>query len=183
MVDVDIDNLRLGPPASECDLKDDQLWQVILRDLARGVHKGVWLGTPCTTFSTARQRRLRTPEHLYGRPRRSAAVPDGLTPEEHAEVQEGTYFALRSIAVLECARAHGIPAALENPRPWEGRASIFLLPEMGQYLSGEGVVTPCKFAQICSCRQPLPINWRKKYRECLPAKVILYYGPPQQGLS
>jgi len=138
-VEVDVRNVALGDPVADMDLLNDSLWQLLLKDVAARRYAAVWLGTPCTTFSVAKGRPLRSLDAIYGLPRRSAADPSGLSQEEVLQVQQGTYFAQRSIEVLALALRLGIPAALENPSPWPGRVSIFLLPEMLRLLESAGV--------------------------------------------
>ena len=141
VVEVDKDSsVRLGIPTSECDLAGDALWQMLLADLAAGKYAGLFLGTPCDTFSAAKSvtdggpRPLRTLEHLYGLPRKSPQRPDGLSPKELELVKQGTYFAVRSAEALRSAAQAYIPTGLENPRPWDGKPSLFLLQEFVKLL-------------------------------------------------
>ena len=141
VVEIDITH-KDSVPLSECDLLNDQLWQRILADVQAGTYSAIWLGTPCTTFSRALGRPLRSVDHPYGLPPRSGSGPaQGLTREEVQRVREGTYFAFRSWELFGVAVATGIPVALENPEPWPGHPSIFELPEARAVLALPGVGT------------------------------------------
>ena len=73
-VDMDIANIgSQGELKEHSDLSSDHLWEVILNDIRTGQVKAMWFGTPCTTFSRAREVRpgpppLRDPDHPYGLP-------------------------------------------------------------------------------------------------------------------
>ena len=110
------------------DLSSDALWVTLHEDLTQGRYQCVFMGTPCETFSRARNtppgpRPLRTPEHIYG-------LPKGQLKEwEHDQVRMGTYFALQSSKTAALATAKGVPWALENPEPLGNPVSLFELPE------------------------------------------------------
>ena len=100
--DIDKENIKLGKPSSSQDLSSDHLWEDIFRRLRAGEFQGVWMGTPCTTFSSAREKKVpgkdlprpvRDLDHVYGFPR------SRLSPQEVEEVALGNYFALQSSAV------------------------------------------------------------------------------------
>jgi hypothetical protein len=128
---IDIDTANVGPHgelAEYNDLSSDQLWEVISRDLQSGRITSLWFGTPCTTFSKAREVRpgpppLRDMDHLYGLPKAS------LTTAQYEQVRLGTYHALKTAELATEAHRLGVPFAIENPEPWEGHVSMFLLPE------------------------------------------------------
>eukprot|EP00972_Heterocapsa_arctica_P089910 13263499-Heterocapsa_arctica.AAC.1 len=72
-VDFDIFNAKPGH-SEDHDLTSDSLWERLLRDIKSGEIDAVWFGTPCTTFSKARElpggpRPLRDRLHPYGFPK------------------------------------------------------------------------------------------------------------------
>ena len=72
----------------------------------------VWLGTPCTSFSRARDRpggppRLRSNEHVLGLP--------NLRECDHVKVLQGNLFMRFSCAMLRACQRMIVPAAMENP--------------------------------------------------------------------
>ena len=100
--------------------------------------KALWFGTPCTTFSRAREVRpgpppLRDLDHPYGLPKSS------LTLQQHEQVRLGTFYALKTTEAATEAHSRGIPFAIENPEPWEGHLSMFVLPEIMALASLPGV--------------------------------------------
>ena len=145
-VDVDIANVGArGELGEHNDLSSDQLWEVILGDIRTGKVMALWFGTPCTTFSRAREVRpgpppLRDLDHPYGLPKSS------LTPPQHEQVRMGTYYALKTAEAATLAHSQGIPFGIENPEPWEGYISMFILPEFTK-LSGLQEVKVVDFDQ------------------------------------
>ncbi len=74
----------------------------------------VWMGTPCNSFSRAREnpnwsnvQPLRSDEHPLGLP--------GLLPHNQAKVTAGNTLARFSAGVLLLAARCGVPATVENP--------------------------------------------------------------------
>ena len=136
---MDIANIGPGGElAEDNDLASDQLWEVIQQDLLTGRVSALWFGTPCTTFSRAREVRpgpppLRDLDHPYGLPK------SRLTPSQQEQVRLGTFFALKTAELAGIAHREGIPFAIENPEPWEGHISMFLLPEFKELASRPGV--------------------------------------------
>ena len=101
---------------------------------------GAFHGTPCTTFSAARNgppgpRPLRDLKHPYGLPKTS------LTIQEQQEVRLGSYFALKSAAFCKLMYEHNLPFGLENPRPRKGIVSMFDLSEFVSLAALRGVST------------------------------------------
>ena len=89
--------------------------------VAEGVIWGVHLGTPCQSFTRARDwgpikqpgqkgwpSRLRSDAHPWG-------LPELVNPHDIIAVQVGNRFANFSISVLNTCRVHGIPCSVENP--------------------------------------------------------------------
>ena len=120
---------RLGEVNSSYDLSSDSLWELLRSELEGGRILALWFGTPCSTFSKARgrgagPRPLRTIQHIYGLPKSE------LRDSEYLQVREGTYFALKTCELAQAAHSRGICFGIENPEPWPGSVSLFLLPEM-----------------------------------------------------
>jgi hypothetical protein len=139
-VDVDITNAESGSPWEQCDLASDQLWLDLVTRVSNKEFTFVWMGTPCTTFSVARSPALRSVEHLYGKPKSM------LSPSDQAAVQQGNYFAFKSANMAWTCLEHGIGFAIENPEPWPGHPSLFLLPELVE-LQKDARVTSSNFDQ------------------------------------
>ena len=86
-----------------------------LRGLLRaGVVRALWLGTPCTSFSRARE----IPNWPNVLPIRSSEHPEGLPglpPHLQLQVDVGNRLARSSAQIMELARQLGVPAATEGP--------------------------------------------------------------------
>ena len=84
-----------------------------------GQVKALSFGTPCTTFSRAREVRPGPPpfrdlDHPYGLPKSS------LTLQQHEQVRLGTFYALKTAEAATEAHSWGILFAIENPEPGRG---------------------------------------------------------------
>jgi len=137
-LDVDVVNVALGLPKEQQDLSSDHLWASLTSEVSNGAFDFVWMGTPCTTFSRARQGPpgpppLRSLEHIYGFPKPS------LSQADWDDVQLGNYFAIQSARMATLALNRGVGFGIENPAPWPGFPSIFLLPEFQTLASAAGV--------------------------------------------
>ena len=144
-VDLDIINFRQGEIKSSHDLSSDSLWETLRAELEGGRILALWFGTPCSTFSKARghgagPRPLRSIQHIYGLPKSE------LRDSEFQQVREGTYFALKTCEMAQAAHSRGVCFGIENPEPWPGYVSLFLLPEV-QELSRLSDVTCTNFDQ------------------------------------
>jgi hypothetical protein len=127
-VDVDIVNTSEGMAFEQCDLTSDHLWRDLVSRVSKSEFTFVWMGTPCTTFSVARQGPpgpvpLRTVERPYGRPKSE------LSQSDMEALTQGNYFAFKSAHMAWTCLAHGIGFAIENPEPWADSPSLFKLPE------------------------------------------------------
>ena len=137
--DVDIVNASSDPSGpGQHDLTSEALWRSLIAGVEEGTFQFVFMGTPCETFSVARNgppgpRALRSAEHRYGLPKGQ------LTPAEADQVSLGTYFALQSARIADTASACGVPWALENPEPRHNPVSLFLLPEFVALAKAPGV--------------------------------------------
>ena len=126
-VDVDIVNASSHGRDSS-DLLDDALWQKIFSDISAGVYDFVWIGTPCSTFSRARERPpgprpLRSLDQIRGLPKHL------LTPKEQKQLDEGNFLAVKSSQAAGLCLGRRVGFAIENPEPVDKSVSIFLLPE------------------------------------------------------
>ena len=78
---------------------------------------GVWLGTPCTTWSQALRKPLRSRRRPLGLP--------GLSDSERQRLRVGSATFKFTIWVIELCIAYNIPVLLENPATsimWHARA-------------------------------------------------------------
>jgi hypothetical protein len=98
--------------------------------IAEGVVWGVHLGTPCQSFTRARDRgpikqpgqkgwpsRLRSDAYVWG-------LPELVNPPDILAVEVGNRLARFSISVLNTCRVHAIPCTVENP----AGSRLWLLP-------------------------------------------------------
>ena len=110
----------LRHPAFEFDFEHDPSHDLCLRAVQQTVRGwlrgrlvcGVWLGTPCTSMTKARNipggpPPLRDALHVLG-------LPD-LRPSDAAKVEIGNRLATFSACIFLLARSLNIPVALENP--------------------------------------------------------------------
>ncbi|CAK0796309.1 unnamed protein product, partial [Prorocentrum cordatum] len=103
---------------SSHDLSRRAAQRLILGWIRSGCCKAIWLGTPCATFSRARDSgagppRLRSDEQPLGL--------DGLSEGDRVKVEVANELCRFSAKALLCCLERGVPAALENPaspRPW-----------------------------------------------------------------
>ena len=118
-------DLRLG---SEYDLSKKSAQQLILGWLTAGLVIGIHLGTPCSSFSRARDSgpgppQLRDDSHPLG-------LPSLWRIGDIMQVKLGNCLMRFSAAVLRACVAHRIPASLENPR----LSRIWLCPPIASIL-------------------------------------------------
>lgn len=115
------------------DVLDGKVKAAILEDVTAGEFDFVWMGTPCSTFSTLRNepggpRPLRAPGAVQG-------LPDAeLKPWERrklAEGQQANVFVDLSADIMEACMGEGrdVPFTLENPEP-QTEVTIFNMPRI-----------------------------------------------------
>ena len=131
----------------EHDLLVEARWVDLERRLRAGEFSLVIASPPCSTFSRARGKGV-GPRRL-----RSAALPYGfpkawLKLKEHKQLREGNYLAVRTARFLELTRQLGVPFVFENPQPFEGESSMFLLREYADLANSPGVEV-ADFDQCC----------------------------------
>ena len=80
----------------------------ILGWISSGAIAGVWLGTPCSTWTRALRVPLRTEQHPDGRP--------DLSPDQFHKLDIGNKSFLFSLHVIRACLRHGIGAMIENPQ-------------------------------------------------------------------
>ena len=102
------------------DLTLPRVRRLIAGWMRSGCICGIWLGTPCTTWSRAR----RGPRDSAWGPLRDINIMGnpGLSPKDQQKVAEGNRTALATAYIINLAIALMIPTALENParsRLWE----------------------------------------------------------------
>ena len=97
--------------SSQHDLLSSKVQAKVRGWVRGGLVRLVWMGTPCTTFTTMQNMRR-------GGPLRTEKFPDGvvgLPPHQQAAVTAGNSFLRFTASILSiCRRAH-IPAIVENP--------------------------------------------------------------------
>lgn len=138
----------MGP---QHDLRSKAVRGTILGWIRSGLIKAVHLGTPCNSFSRARDRRpgpppLRSDEHPLGL--------SGLRESDETKVREGNLFLRFSVQVfLLCVMLH-IPVTLENP----ATSRLWICPPILALLRKRGV----HYVDIDFCAFGKP--WRKRTR-------------------
>ena len=93
------------------DLLEGRLQKLLRGWLRSGLVRLLWLGTPCTTFTSMQNLRA-------GGPLRTAALPfgvEGLPPHQQANVSAGNIFLRLSASLLAICRRMNIIAVMENP--------------------------------------------------------------------
>lgn len=150
---------RAGCPIIEFDIRHGEQYdlcrkrvqQLVRGWLTCGWVVAVWLGTPCGSFSRARDRpggppRLRSDQCPLGL--------DDLKPADREKVRIGNIMMNFSASVLLLCRRHVIPAALENP----AGSRIWLCKPIAAVrkwaVSREIVTDYCQFGEA----------WRKRTR-------------------
>ena len=130
-IDIDIINVEAGLGKSEDhDLLSDALWNKLLARVRNREVAFIWFGTPCTTWSAARgqgsgPRKLRSVDQPFGI--RNPQPP--FTESEKRQLKEGTLFVLKTLLLARAIVAVGGGFGIENPKPQEGHASMFRIPE------------------------------------------------------
>lgn len=135
----------LGP---QYDLRCKANQWKILGWLRSGFIRGGHLGTPCATFSRARDHPpgpppLRSDEHVMGLP--------GLSSANQQKVDEGNLYMRFSVSVLLLALKLLIPFTLENP----ARSRMWITPSL-RWLMRRKLVSLATF-EMCMFGTP----WRK----------------------
>ena len=96
---------------------------------------GLWLGTPCSSFSRARRA---PPESKFPSALRSADHPRGLSnlgAKDHAKLVEGNSLADRAGLLQRAAHARGLPGGEENP----ANSFLWCLPSRTRFLQQRAV--------------------------------------------
>eukprot|EP00438_Fugacium_kawagutii_P032643 Skav206865 [mRNA] locus=scaffold898:55024:69937:- [translate_table: standard] len=133
------------------DLRSKSIRSQVLGWIRSGLVKAVHLGTPCNSFSRARDRRpgpppLRSDEHPLGL--------SGLREADENKVREGNLFMRFSVQVCMLCILLGIPFTLENP----ATSRIWICPPMQALLRRRGV----SYVDVDFCAFNKP--WRKRTR-------------------
>ena len=115
---------RNGVPTVSLDIKDDPLLDItqkpllayIMHLVLTGMVLFIWLGTPCSTWSTARRGFAGRP----GGPLRSLQFPYGVPealdrPLDKMKIEVGNKTMRVSVQLLRTCVQRGVPCALENP--------------------------------------------------------------------
>ena len=99
--------------SADHDLEKRHAQQCVIEAIRQGKVAGVWLGTPSTSWSRARQNDGRGPPPLRS-DSRLRGLP-GLSLADQARVQSGNRLADFSALVFELCERMGVPVCLENP--------------------------------------------------------------------
>ena len=135
------------------DLTSPTIFNIVCGWMRGKCINGIFLGTPCTTFSMAR----RGPLGRGDGPLRTGLFPYGvpnLSPLDRAKVDYRNKLALQSIKLINCARRHQVLAALENP----GASRLFRFPPFARLLKSKDACS--LMFDMCS----FGTRWRKRTR-------------------
>ena len=80
----------------------------ILGWISGGVIAGVWLGTPCSTWTRALRAPLRTEQYPDGRP--------DLSPDQCSKLDIGNKSFLFSLQIIRACLRYGVGVMIENPQ-------------------------------------------------------------------
>eukprot|EP00435_Cladocopium_sp_Y103_P015133 s1353_g3.t1 len=109
------------------DLLCDATWESISLDLVGGFYKGLWIATPCETFSPLREKQpgprvLRTLDCIEGLPRES------LTPAEQKQLKESNILVKRTVSGAAAQTASNGMWGIENPDHGDEKPSLWHMP-------------------------------------------------------
>lgn len=147
VIEVDIEN------NASLDLSKKSLQQFILYLIRRDFVVGVWMGTPCTSWSRARRHDGKGPPPL-----RSDSQIWGLanlSTQDQARVQLGNNLARFSAQVFRVCLQCTVPVGLENPHT----SRLWLIPSFQQLIHNNSAV---KHVITDYCQDGMP--WRKRTR-------------------
>ena len=115
---------KLGVPAIAVDVQRGPQYDLcqgaiidsIVAHMRAGDIRAIWLGTPCSTWSTARRGYPGSPggplrlvgEHIWGHPRALRR------PADRRKLELGNSTAKRTAEIIQAAVEHKVPVALEN---------------------------------------------------------------------
>ena len=101
------------------DILDDRIFRLLVGWISSGKVAGMWVGTPCNSFSRARRGKPRPEGRGMPTQLRSAIFPDGFPHLERASdeqaVRLGNALASRARRLLSIAERRKLPSAEENP--------------------------------------------------------------------
>ena len=101
------------------DLLDDRIFQLLVGWISTGKVAGIWVGTPCNSFSRARRGKPRPDGRGMPVQLRSATFPEGLphrmSANDEQAVRLGNALASRARRLLVIAEKRRLPSAEENP--------------------------------------------------------------------
>ena len=122
----------------------DASWQRLRARILAGEFGFVFAGTPCSTYSAAR-------EHPGGPPPlRSAAHIEGfphLRGAQKEEVRKANVLVSRTEEACRLVAAQGGGFAIENPEPRNGKPSLFQMPALKRLQAD----TEARFADFDQC--------------------------------
>ena len=140
VVSIDI---KKGPRHDVCN---PHIRRLILGWIRSGVVVGVWLGTPCTTWSIAYTTpQVRSLEHIYGLP--------GLNDKQAAAVALGNRTMTFSCTVIHVCLSVACPVLLESP----GSSRMWHAPPLARLLARATADVLSDYCQFGT-------RWRKRTR-------------------
>lgn len=137
---------------NEHDLEKRSIQHFVLAAIRTGKVAGVWLGTPCTSWSRARQLDGRGPGPLRSDNQLRGLA--NLSVADQARVRTGNVLADFSALIFETCEKMGIPVCLENP----ATSRMWLLPRFKRLRSKSSVQV--HLTDYCQDGKP----WRKRTR-------------------
>ena len=151
---------------SRLDITDPSVVGVVLGWINSGCIKGIWLATPCTSWSRARHGPvgsswgpLRTNQFLFGIP--------GLDINDRTKIRLGNSTMNSTVRIIRAAVRCQIPVFLENP----ATSMLWKVPKIERLCA----LTCCRFFLTDFCQHGA--RWRKRTR------VAAWHGQPCPQLS
>lgn len=120
------------------DLLSDGTWEAIIKDIKQGFFTGLWIATPCHTFSPLREkppgpRPLRSVQKIEG------FAKEDLTQAEHKQFKEANILVDRSAEAASAQDENGMPWGLENPLHDPEKPQLWMMPKIQQLANRRGV--------------------------------------------
>lgn len=118
-----IDTITVVPT----DILDDAVWDDISADLQSGFYDGLWIATPCGTFSPLREkppgpRPLRSLERIEGLPHAD------LTASEVTILKEANILVKRTYTAAAYQNRNKKPWGIENPKHPKEKPQLWYMP-------------------------------------------------------
>ena len=130
------------------DLCDRRVQEIIEGWITSGCVMGCWLGTPCSSWSSARHD---LPDGGGPRSKLFIMGKKGLTPADQQRIKLGNLTMSFSAKIIKLTSSLGIPTVLENP----STSLLWQVPRIKKLISQDGRLTTMDYCQFGT-------PWRKR---------------------